>query len=813
MNHIGNRTLILLVTVFVSSCVAGSVFAQTDPVFDTKGFQPNHDYFSQLPFEHIDTLTGGLILTFTDLVLPGNAGHDLRFQRTYNSKGPSGAPWSFGLAGIPMQVIHPDGPPIPPAIGDTSTMPVLVGPDGSLHNTTFQPDGQAMTREFWKYNPATHVASLPDGTVCTYNQSGNLSEIRDPFHVSVVWISMQATGWHIQQDLGNSEIRDVYVDIGAGGITALRYGARNWTYQPDLAHLAHAIPPVGRSWDYEYDVSGNLRSVTSPLGGTVSYTYQLHEFTWQQEVDLPYTTHVYSLVVASRTVGGGATPGTWTYTYDENVPYPYSHKTTIDGPTGGPTSRRQMYFHGVISGSIGTSYPVPQHGVLRRTLEAPPGNEIEREDRSYTDLIGYDGADGEVSQQTITRAGGLYTTTYSYHTTDYTHFADYHLPYQIVESGELGRTTTRTLQHLSTPYIVGQIAAETTRVGSDTYNKSWTYETSTGFMQSQTIYGLVTTFQPDGMGNVSKVTKGNETAATMTHSFGMMKDVVTAHTTVSREINPDGTVASETRGTRQTTFRYDDLSRIIYTQPPGGTSPITTTYDGPAGAGTVLVQRGASSTLTGLDGFGRPIAMAAGAGVRTSTAYDAEGRKTYEGYPFDTTLGSANGGTDIGTVISYDGLGRVANRRNPDGTSVTFNYDQPGKVAITDENGHATVQTRRAFGNPDDTRLVAVKDAKGHEWTYTYDGLGQLRAVSAPDASNVVLRSWEYNDRQHPSLLSREKHPESGTTEFTGYDGAGNVKSKKDANGTEFVYQYDGNDRQLRKSSHTARQFLFRSRT
>ncbi len=42
-------------------------------------------------------MTGSLVLSFTDLVLPGNASRDLAFQRTYNSKdeggdriGPSG---------------------------------------------------------------------------------------------------------------------------------------------------------------------------------------------------------------------------------------------------------------------------------------------------------------------------------------------------------------------------------------------------------------------------------------------------------------------------------------------------------------------------------------------------------------------------------------------------------------------------------------------------------------------------------------------------------------------------------------------------
>ena len=73
----------------------------SDPVFDAKGFQQARDYFSPLPFENVDTTSGNLVLTFTDFILPGNAGFDLRLTRTYNSKNSS---WSIGIAGVPLSV-------------------------------------------------------------------------------------------------------------------------------------------------------------------------------------------------------------------------------------------------------------------------------------------------------------------------------------------------------------------------------------------------------------------------------------------------------------------------------------------------------------------------------------------------------------------------------------------------------------------------------------------------------------------------------------------------------------------------------------
>jgi len=55
-------------------------------VIDAGGFQQNRDYVTQLSYEHVDVMTGGLILTFTEIELPGGPGLDLQFQRKRSTK-------------------------------------------------------------------------------------------------------------------------------------------------------------------------------------------------------------------------------------------------------------------------------------------------------------------------------------------------------------------------------------------------------------------------------------------------------------------------------------------------------------------------------------------------------------------------------------------------------------------------------------------------------------------------------------------------------------------------------------------------------
>lgn len=81
-------------TVALMSPVGGQPTSQ--PNFDPVGFQQDRAYFTQFPFERVDMANGNLLLTFTDLSLPGNAGMDLQFVRSYN-QGFTDRGWTFGL--------------------------------------------------------------------------------------------------------------------------------------------------------------------------------------------------------------------------------------------------------------------------------------------------------------------------------------------------------------------------------------------------------------------------------------------------------------------------------------------------------------------------------------------------------------------------------------------------------------------------------------------------------------------------------------------------------------------------------------------
>src|SRR5215475_4934715 len=181
-----------VVPALLVSLFASRTGAQTTLELDRIGVQQHRDYLHLQAFEQIDTQASNLIITLTDLVLPGNAGHDLRFQLTYNSESDTGkAMWRFGIAGVPMKVLQEQSWPTPGgAIQNTldatrAITPILEMADGARYRTVFTQTpfsnnqntmNEVWTSRFWRYHRDTHTLELPDGTIGTYDSaSGRLT--------------------------------------------------------------------------------------------------------------------------------------------------------------------------------------------------------------------------------------------------------------------------------------------------------------------------------------------------------------------------------------------------------------------------------------------------------------------------------------------------------------------------------------------------------------------------------------------------------------------------------------------------------------
>jgi len=137
--------------------------------FDPVAAQIKRGYFAQLPFERIDMVNGNLLLSFTDLSLPGNAGMDLRIVRTFNRQTNL---WKFGLDGVPMEVIEPEAP-FPSEPGESRHPPKLRMAGGNIYVTSPQASLEAtdvwITPRFWRYTRASRTVDLPNGWTATYS--------------------------------------------------------------------------------------------------------------------------------------------------------------------------------------------------------------------------------------------------------------------------------------------------------------------------------------------------------------------------------------------------------------------------------------------------------------------------------------------------------------------------------------------------------------------------------------------------------------------------------------------------------------------
>lgn len=234
--------------------------------------------------------------------------------------------------------------------------------------------------------------------------------------------------------------------------------------------LRYANPPVGPGWEYIYESNGSfveleMETVVFPSGGSVDYafttiTHNISDIVSHLQTKMPFFSR---MLVARSTMGPNVTPGTWvfSYGYETNI-----NRTVVTDPCGNKVAYQ---FHGAHPASHICDWAItllddleildPLDNVVQLTDNVWSGYEmstnLNRVDAGFFYSL--------LDSKTITRDSNTYTNIFTYNTF-------YASPTQMVETGEISRTTDITyFENLAGgSYIIDLPQSTTVTFGTET---------------------------------------------------------------------------------------------------------------------------------------------------------------------------------------------------------------------------------------------------------------------------------------------------------------------------------------------------------
>jgi RHS repeat-associated protein len=315
-------------------------------------------------------------------------------------------------------------------------------------------------------------------------------------------------------------------------------------------------------------------------------------------------------------------------------------------------------------------------------------------------------------------------------------------------------------------------------------------------LTSRTIGGETTSYEHDGVGQVTRVTLSDGSFLSYTYDAAHRLTAIADNlgNRISYTLDAMGNRLREdgfdpTNTLAQTRSRmYSNLNRL--TQDIGGANPA------------------AQITQYGYDNQGNVTGITDPLNRVTVNAYDALNRLKQMTDP-------ANGVTGYG----YDGRDRLTSVTDPRSNATSYSLDGLGNLlAQSSPDTGNTANTQDAAGN-----LLASTDAKGQTTSYSYDalnrvirviynqalgtqlkqvdygydqganGIGRLSSMTETSAAGAVLQTTTYAYDQRGRLIS-EARAIGGATHTTGYsyDVAGRMTGMTYPSGRMIVYGLDG---------------------
>jgi RHS repeat-associated protein len=627
-----------------------------------------------------------------------------------------------------------------------------------------------------------YTVTLKDQTRYAFENSGNgrLKRIENRFGnaLTLVWNTSTATATD-----ASGRVMNLSIDSANNRITGVTDSA-------------------GRSWSFGYSPTGNdLTSVTDPASKVTTLGYDAsHRLT---TVTRTRTPAVGSPVTITWTVGytsGKATSVTDPINASVANTFTYNAVDTVVGllKTYSPVVRNTTTF-GFDAVGLGRAVMVtdPAGFVTTKTYDADSnlltvtrpvdaGPPIDYQTVTYS----YD-ARGNVASETaeLDTTGTVVTTLSWYNPTNDLTFRS-----EADNDAALKLVTKHVYDgagHLTSVNVSCTTSGTTPPTDASTCSGAGTQDASTNLLTTYTYtanHELLD--ETDPLGSVTHHiydTWGNETSVTANYVSGQPaaadRNVVTARAfdqpTVAGKV---GLATSMTDPVGNvTTYAYDALGRQLTELFPGDTTipalTRTTTFDE---FGNLLTETdswtGVSQVTTFVyDKANRRTSLTDGAGVSTTTAYDAAGNA------IQTVTSGAT------TDRAFDGLGRVT-VETTDGDSTTFAYDPSGNERqVVDAAGVTTTRIYDRGGRElseiledGPTQLVSVR---------AMDRLGRTTSSTEPEGA-ITITTYDRPGRVLTTTTS-------GIATTNAYDRAGNLLSTKHAAGDVSATVVDALNRKI----------------
>ncbi len=396
--------------------------------------------------------------------------------------------------------------------------------------------------------------------------------------------------------------------------------------------------------------------------------------------------------------------------------------------------------------------------------------------------------DGDGNLATMTDPNG--------HTTTYTYDAD-NEPTKVKEANG---TVTETAYDGT-----GQVESQT-----DGNKHTTTYKRNVLGEISEVIDPLsrTTIKKYDGAGNLTKLTdaKGRETTYTYDPANRLTKvsysDGKTP--TVEYEYDKDGDRTKMIDGTGQTTYRYDELDRLIESE-DGHEEKVKYKYDS-ANEQTKIVYPNGKEVTREYDSDGRLKDVTDWLGNTTKFAYDPDSDLTTTTFPSGTGnkdeyaysnadqmsgVRMANGSETLASLgYGRDGDGQVigtVSEKLPGDPASGYVYDEDNRLVNAGSVAYKYDAANNPTTTPGSTNTYNEADEleKASGVSYAYDKVGE-RTNTTPSSGPAT--SYGYDEAGN--LISVERPKEGATPEIKdsyGYDGNGLRASQTTSGGTSYL--------------------------